>query len=124
MMLRQKIIKALFFAGLIFYGSCRSYDDPLLEVVSPDQALKLILNLNPDGSASYQIWHRLKSNWKPVTDTSSLGLILKNKDFSRDLTLVSISEPINVSEQYKMVSGKQISNEYEAAGISTFTKAI
>ncbi|WP_027330003.1 glycoside hydrolase family 97 protein [Marinimicrobium agarilyticum] len=101
--------------AVILLGACGLIspgkdDNALRAVSSPDQSIVVAFALDEEGRASYEVSRR----GKPVLVTSSLGLALNDRVFTRDLSIVSVSDIERVNDHYTLVHGKQGEIDYRA----------
>lgn len=75
-----------------------------------DENIEVQFSLGNDGSPYYRIF----KDEQVVLDSSSLGLIRQDADFSRNLSIVSISEGEQITDSYTMLHGKQSDIDYSA----------
>ncbi|RZM27969.1 MAG: glycoside hydrolase family 97 protein [Pedobacter sp.] len=101
----MKILTGL--TGLIMCASISVAQTARYSVYSPDKKLELVCNLK---SLSYAVSH----NNEHVLADSKLGLIREDDDFSKALTLIKISKPSLVTQDYTMVNAKKSSISYKA----------
>lgn len=76
---------------------------------SPDTRIQVKLSIK-SGRPYYRI--RRSNVW--VLETSKLGLILSDGDFSKELSLISVSEVSEVNDTYEMLAAKRRQNFYKA----------
>jgi len=76
-------------------------------IFSPDKKLELVCSPK---KLSYTVSY----NGEQVLADSKLGLIREDDDFSKELTLIKISKPAMVSQDYTMVNAKKSSISYKA----------
>jgi hypothetical protein len=93
-------------ASLIFSCS-RPVDD---SVSSPDGKIKVTLNVNNEGTATYDISFKNR----PVIANSSLGIVREDADFSVNLNLDSVSAIRNIIDNYTLLYGKKKKASYKA----------
>lgn len=90
------------------FFSCTSEKDSLL--FNPDKSIELQFGIGNNGTPYYRVYH----NQNMVIDSSSLGLIRRDSDFSKDLSIISISNGEQVTDSYSLLHGKQKDVEYNA----------
>ncbi|NUY80541.1 glycoside hydrolase family 97 catalytic domain-containing protein [Flavobacterium sp. MAH-1] len=79
-------------------------------VKSPDGSISVIFGMNTDSQPYYLV----QKNGKTAIGASRLGLVRKDGDFSKNMTVISISADAKISEHYQMSVGKQKSVSYAA----------
>ncbi|PAU95944.1 alpha-glucosidase [Aliifodinibius salipaludis] len=87
--------------------SCTNGDQA---VQSPDSNIEIKFELTEEGQPTYSIWHQ----GAEVLGRSQLGMIREDIDFSRNMSLKSVSDPAEVTETYSLLHGKQKEITYEA----------
>lgn len=97
-------------------GSPGKSGSALRTVSSPDQSIVVTLAVNEAGQASYDVTRI----GEPVLLTSSLGLDLDDRVFTRGLSIVSVSDIEQVDDHYTLAHGKQ-SEIYYRANQRTFS---
>lgn len=91
----------------LFFVSCSDKDTTVL---SPDNSIEVTFGLTEKGSPYYLV----EKSGKVVLDTSALGLMRKDADFSTGLTLQSNGAQTAVSDNYKLLHGKKSEVSYKA----------
>lgn len=81
-----------------------------IQFENPSNSIQVIFELNDQKSPVYMVMHQNKK----VLDTSNLGLVRKDGDFSKQLKIVSVTGPEAVSDSYTMQQGKQSNIKYAA----------
>lgn len=81
-----------------------------VRISSPDQQIQVSVWSGAEGDVRYLVKHRNTI----VIDTSSLGLTLADADWTRQLSLVSVSGTRQVSDSYRMAFGKKSTVSYKA----------
>jgi hypothetical protein len=89
-------------AFCLFCFSCLSCGKRYV-LKSPDKKISVYFHMNADGEAYYSIKH---GNVK-ILDRSKLGIIMEDADFSKQLTLDSISPVEGISDTYELLHGKK-----------------
>lgn len=79
-------------------------------VKSPDGSISLIFGINTDNQPYYLV----QKNGKTIIDASRLGLVRKDGDFSKNMSVFSISADTKISENYQMFVGKEKNVSYSA----------
>jgi len=77
---------------------------------SPDKGISVQFMLSKNGNASYSV----KRNSAVVLESSKLGLIREDGDFSKQLSFVSASAVSPVSDSYELLTAKRRFNTYKA----------
>lgn len=88
--------------------SCNSEKESLF--FNPEKSIQLEFGLGVEGNPYYKVY----KDQQVVIDSSRLGLIRKDADFSKNLSVVSISDGDKISDSYTMQHGKQRYIEYNA----------
>jgi alpha-glucosidase len=91
------ILILLFFATSIFSQESNTNFN------SPNGNIVLQVKLTPDGAAVYSIYFK----GSLLLDESALGIRLVDADFTRGLTIESVSEVKNIHDNYTIISGKK-----------------
>lgn len=81
-----------------------------INVSSPDKNISVTISLNQNGLAFYKIDHK----GKEVLKNSRLGLVRRDEDFSKNLSVISASPVQVVKDQYELYTGKRKINNYTA----------
>lgn len=79
-------------------------------VKSPDGSVSVTFGIDKNKQAFYSV----EKNAKVVIENSVLGLIRKDADFSKNMSVVSISPDEKISENYAMFVGKEKNVSYSA----------
>ncbi|PTY07178.1 alpha-glucosidase [Opitutaceae bacterium EW11] len=79
-------------------------------IASPDHRLRVDVSLKPDGSPVYTV----ARDKRPVLDESNLGLVRADADFSKGLSVVSVSAAESVTDRYEILTAKRRVNTYQA----------
>ena len=96
---------------LIILWGCQKHDKSTQHILSnSDGSIEVTFDLNQ----KRQPYYLLKYEGKIVLDTSRLGLKRTDGNFESQLSLVSVSEPENITDSYTMFHGKQRQMEYQA----------
>lgn len=80
------------------------------EMSSPDQKLKVYLKSNADRSYSYSVSY----GGKTALEWSELGVVRKDGDFTKDLSLMEAGKPEKVTDEYESLNAKRRKIKYEA----------
>ncbi|MES2485186.1 MAG: glycoside hydrolase family 97 catalytic domain-containing protein [Bacteroidota bacterium] len=94
----------------LLVASCSTGSKTSESVESPDNNLTVNFGVNKN----QQAWYLVKRNNQVVIDTSSLGLVRKDADFSKNLTVADISGVEKVEDNYTMLTGKKKDITYTA----------
>jgi hypothetical protein len=81
-----------------------------LQTASPNSRLVVDFQLDPAGSPRYTV----QFDGKAVLESSRLGVVRDDADFSKGLKLVSVSEPEPVQNRYEILTAKRRLNVYAA----------
>lgn len=81
-----------------------------IQILSPNKEINLSVWTTTEGSISYQI----KFRDAIVLESSKLGIITREQDFSRKLTYKSASTNSIISKKYEAIQGKRRHNSYTA----------
>lgn len=79
------------------------------QIFSPDKKLSVSISVD-GGNASYKVSFKNREIMEP----SSLGLIRKDADFSKKLSVLSVSKVSTVDDQYTLHNSKRLLNHYIA----------
>src|SRR5690349_18682320 len=102
-------ISAIFIALSVLTGQLLAQSNPIL-IASPDKQLQVSVWSNSEGSLRYQV----KYLNKEVIGSSTLGLTLKDAEFTNGLSFISSSAPRLVKDNYEMVYAKKSKISYLA----------
>lgn len=80
------------------------------EMSSPDQKLKVYLKSNPNRSWSYSVTY----DGKTALESSQLGVVRIDGDFTKDLYLIKAGRPEKVTDEYESLNAKKRQIKYEA----------
>ena len=80
------------------------------QLQSPDKSIVLHVSL----SASGEIQYRIQKNGVNVIQPSGLGVMMKGRDFTQGMKLVSASKPERITESYQTKNAKKSSILYQA----------
>lgn len=80
------------------------------EISSPDQSLKVNVILKDK-----QLFYQVSRNGAEVLNTSTLGLVSTDADFSKNLSLLSVSKSETVKDTYTLKNAKRLINNYTAS---------
>jgi len=93
---------------------------PLFQLKGPDAVLSVELRLSPAGEPRYTV----ERAGKTILQESKLGLLRGDADFSRALTLQSLSAEDSITDDYELRNSKRLTHHYEARRrIAHFTNA-
>jgi len=79
------------------------------EINSPDKSLKVTVVLT-----NRQLFYAISRNGAEVLKNSSLGLVRSDKDFSKNLSILSVSKNTTVQDTYTLKNSKRLTNNYLA----------
>ena len=79
-------------------------------LTSPDGKIAVEVKLSPEGAAQY----RILREGKPVLETSRLGLVRDDADFTTGLKVAAPSTRTVVKESYELLTSKRRVNHYHA----------
>src|SRR5438270_12438628 len=79
-------------------------------VTSPDKSITVQCQTDASGQPSYSIQYK----GTVVLETSKLGIVRSDADFSKALTLAGISPVTLVKDNYRLLTGKRQQNTYTA----------
>ncbi len=102
----MRLLLLIFFCFALI--SCSSEKETLFS--NPAKNIEVQFGLGDNGSPYYRIF----KDQQIVLDSSSLGLIREDADFSRKLSIVSISKGERINDSYSLLHGKQSQIEYNA----------
>lgn len=98
-------------AGAFFSASCASESQmPGGMLQSPDKAVSLNFFLSEQQAPVFEVRHQDSL----VLESSKLGIVREDADFTRDLRLEEVSAVKPVAETYEMVQGKRRERTYKA----------
>lgn len=100
---------ALLTAVLFFLGVATAIAAPA-RIASPDGRLAVLFDVDDDGAPRYHV----ELAGKPVLQSSRLGLVRDDADFTRGLSLAGISAAEAVVDRYELLTSKRRNNEYRA----------
>jgi hypothetical protein len=104
----MKRLVALGAVLLISAVACTAAEPESTLVTSPDGHLVARFRLDSNGSPRYQI----ELDHAQILTESRLGLVRDDADFSRGLSLVSVSGPSTVKDDYTILTSKRRENSY------------
>lgn len=78
-------------------------------ISSPDGRLAAIVEIGSDGAT-----YRIERTGQPVLQSSRLGLVRDDADFSQELRLDSVSAPEAVEDRYELLTSKRRLHHYRA----------
>lgn len=99
-------MKALLFSCLLTVAIPSAQNS----VKSPDKSIAVTFGLNKDKQPYYLVRKKAAT----VIDTSLLGIVRKDGDFSKNLSVVSVSPDVKISDSYAMFVGKEKNVTYSA----------
>lgn len=105
----MKKLVAAFIAPFLIAGPVHSQSKPVI-VTSPDKQILVQCQTNATGQAVYTVQYK----GSPVLETSTLGLVRPDADFSTSLTVTGTSPVSVVKENYRLITGKRQNNTYTA----------
>ncbi len=76
------------------------------DLANSEGTLRFTLEVNA-GSAAYRVDRISGTTVLPVLESSPLGIMRTDADFSKGLTLVSASEPSTVADDYTLIASKR-----------------
>ncbi len=100
-------LQKVFIIILLLSVSCKKKD---LTLSSPNGRIMAAVEINDDGQISF----RITSNDMDVLQSSRMGIVREDADFSANLSLEKVSKTKKVSDSYEMKHGKQRHYQYEA----------
>lgn len=89
---------------------CQSVFAQVAKLESPDKSIVLNVFL----SASGEIQYHVKKSGVDVIQTSSLGVMMKDNDFTQHMKLLNINVPERIQENYQTKNAKKSNIHYEA----------
>jgi Glycoside hydrolase 97/Glycosyl-hydrolase 97 N-terminal/Glycosyl-hydrolase 97 C-terminal, oligomerisation len=87
----------------LLLASCSSGSKTNSSLSSPDNSITVDFGVN----SKQQAWYLIKHNSQVVVDTSALGLVRKDADFSMALKVAEISDSEKAEDTYTMLTGKK-----------------
>ena len=105
----MKKLVALCITILFVYSSSVAQSSGVT-ISSPDKLIQVTCLLNGEGKPSYSVQY--KNN--VVLESSQLGLVRPDGDFSKGLVKIAATLPTVVKDNYRLVSGKRQNNVYTA----------
>ncbi|WP_078083041.1 glycoside hydrolase family 97 protein [Microbulbifer mangrovi] len=106
--MKNILIPALMLTYLLVITACEHNTRYTLQ--SPDGTLSVVFSLTETGEARYAI----SRDQVTVLNNSELGIVLDDRDLSKDLELLSASNPTLVHTEYELRQGKRRHNTYTA----------
>jgi alpha-glucosidase len=104
--MKYKIIAAsLFFIAVLQTVNAQTKH----EISSPDETLKVNIFLKDK-----QLFYSVSRNGAEVLNTSTLGLVRGDADFSKNLAVLSVSKNETVKDTYTLKNAKRLINNYVA----------
>jgi len=94
--------------GLVMCAKASIAQTDRYSIFSPDKKIELVCSPK-------KLIYAVSCNGEQVLSDSKLGLIREDDDFSKGLTLIKISKPTLVTQDYKMVNAKKSSISYKAS---------
>ncbi|OQP67219.1 alpha-glucosidase [Niastella vici] len=102
--------KLVAFCLTVLTGSVSYAQSPTVNISSPDKSIKVTCSLDASGKPQYSVQYKGSA----VLETSLLGLVRADGDFSQSLTQTG-SDPVKiVKDKYRLETGKRQNNEYTA----------
>ena len=105
-----KELKRFTFFLLLFAGSSAVAQVKSFKISSPNEKIVVTFNLSGSGEPSYTI----SRNNVQALESSKLGLVRTDGDYTRSLKLTSASRIEDVARQYETLVGKRRINKYAA----------
>ncbi|PRY48597.1 glycosyl hydrolase family 97 [Arcticibacter pallidicorallinus] len=105
----KNLQKLSFFLWLVA-GSSAAAQVKSYKITSPNERITATFTLNANGEPSYTI----SRNQVQALESSKLGLVRTDGDYSRNLKLVSASRLEGIAGQYETLVGKRRVNRYSA----------
>jgi len=107
----MKLNSIILILTALFYVGCSNSGSGKWEINSPDNSLKMTVQFAKNDSNKtvlvYQVDRIKEGKPEPVIESSPLGIIRKDQQFSENLSFVSASEVKTIDETYKMIIGRQ-----------------
>jgi len=99
----------LLFALVFAILSCQSSKEKTWELNSPDKSIRLTVSAvaNRETSLEYQVDVIRDGKTNAAVESSPLGIVRKDQQFSNNLSFVSKGEIKNIDESYQMLTGRQ-----------------
>src|SRR4051812_30801284 len=79
-------------------------------ISSPDKSIQVTCLLDGEGKPSYSVQYKNSV----VLESSQLGLVRPDGDFSKGLVKTAVTLPTVVKDNYRLVTGKRQNNVYTA----------
>ncbi|MBB6095463.1 hypothetical protein HNQ60_004353 [Povalibacter uvarum] len=103
------MLKAIATTALILLPTAFAIAAPT-RITSPDGRVVAVFDVSTEGSPRYSI----ELAGKPLLQSSKLGLVRDDADFTRALRLTSVSASESVVDRYELLTSKRRLNEYRA----------
>jgi alpha-glucosidase len=105
----MKKLVALCITILLVYSSAFAQSSGVT-ISSPDKSIQVTCLLDGAGKPTYSVQYKNSV----VLETSQLGLVRPDGDFSKGLVKIAATPPTVVKDNYRLVSGKRQNNVYTA----------
>ena len=79
------------------------------DILSPDKKISVNFKISRK-----KAWYSVKLNKETVLDSSKLGMIRDDDDYTTNFTIISASAVVPVSSKYEMLNAKRKANIYKA----------
>jgi alpha-glucosidase len=97
--------------GLFFLiSSIPSFAQKVFDIYSPNKLIRVDFLVSDQGEIAYRVYHKKQL----VLEPSKLGILRKDADFSKQLSLLSVSKINTITDQYTLLHGKKKSCTYIA----------
>src|SRR5579871_2325882 len=104
-----------FFLLVFLSAKVLAQPSPLtISVVSPNGAIKTTIDLNAHGELHYNVTSTRNGTTVEALPESSLGILISNADFSRELTYTGLVNERKILDHYRMIHGKRADCHNEA----------
>lgn len=100
----------LFYAALLLLTNLSNAQQKVYTLNSPGGSIKLQFGVN----SSQQAYYNIEYAGMPVLQSSLLGLVMKDADFSTSLSLQSVSAVETVKDSYRLANAKRLQCSYKA----------
>lgn len=98
------------FCIAVLFTYCSYAQTSTITISSPDKLIQVTCQLNGEGKPTYSVQYKNSV----VLESSQLGLVRPDGDFSKGLTIATAAQPSIVKDQYHLVTGKRQQNVYTA----------
>jgi len=105
----MKVSIFLLIIGLTFF-SCSHEPKEANELWNENRTIKIAIDIDENNRPFYKLFHKNSL----VLDTSYLGLMTTDENYSSEMKLVNISDPVQIDKSYQMFQGKQKDINYQA----------